>query len=181
MKIEVQEKYLKTGNCEMDLSLFQAVVMIRLASSSPQEANAMAGLSWKWLEWSGEVQLWCSIFELGNGWRWCYSRVTGTWMAYVWCLEAFGSKRPKNARVKWKFEVLGWNMQQWWFLMQFWVLEVLRACVFACYVAIDFSFCMECAWMISFQNARVEMKMVSFLLKTVKFGQFCAARCLGVF
>ena len=90
----------------------------------------MAGLSWEWLEWSGEVQLWCSIFELGNGWRWCYSRVTGIGMTYVWCLEAFGSKRPRNARVKWKFEVLGQNMQQWWFVMQSWVLASFRACVF---------------------------------------------------
>ena len=45
MKIEVQEKYLKTGNREMDLSLFQAVLMIRLASLDLYEANAMADLS----------------------------------------------------------------------------------------------------------------------------------------
>ena len=42
----------------------------------------------------------------------------------------FGSKRPRNARVKWKFEVLGQNIQQWWFVMQFWVWGSFGACVF---------------------------------------------------
>ena len=37
MKIEVQEKHLKTGNREMSLSNFQGVVMIRLASVNLQE------------------------------------------------------------------------------------------------------------------------------------------------
>ena len=50
-------------------------------------------------------------------------------MAYVCCLEAFGGKRPGNARVKWKFEVLGQNMQQWWFVMHLWVFGVFRTCV----------------------------------------------------
>ena len=125
----------------------------------------MAGLSWRWLEWSGEVQLWCFVFELGNGWIWCYNRVTRTWMTYVWRLEAFGSKRPGNTRVKWMFEVLGQNMQQWWFVMQFWVLEVFRACVFVCYVAIDLCLCMEKVGELfhkRFMSYRVMAKLLDF-------------------
>ena len=66
MKIEVQEKYLKTGNYEMQMSLIQGAAMIRLASSSSQEANAMVCLSNGWLEWSGEVKLQTSIFGHGR-------------------------------------------------------------------------------------------------------------------
>ena len=65
MKIEVQEKYLKTGNREMKMSLIQGAVMIRLASSSSQEANVMACLSNGWLEWLGEVKLQISVFGYG--------------------------------------------------------------------------------------------------------------------
>ena len=67
MKIEVQEKYLKTENREMQMGLIQGAAMIRLASSSSHEANAMISLSNGWLKWSGEVNLQGSIFGYG-GW-----------------------------------------------------------------------------------------------------------------
>ena len=66
MKIEVQEKYLKTGNREMSLSLIQGAAMIRLASSSSQEANAMISLRNGWLKWPGEVKVQASVFENGG-------------------------------------------------------------------------------------------------------------------
>ena len=40
--------------------------MIRLASSSSQEANAMISLSNEWLKWPGEVNLQCSVLSLEN-------------------------------------------------------------------------------------------------------------------
>ena len=66
MKIEVQEKFLKTGNREMQMSLIQGVAMVRLASSSSQEANAMISLRNGWLKWFGEVNLQSSVFGYGG-------------------------------------------------------------------------------------------------------------------
>ena len=72
MKIEVQEKYLKTGNHEMQMGI-QGAAMIRLASSSSQEANAMVSLSNGWLEWPGEVNVQTLFFGYGGYGKWCYS------------------------------------------------------------------------------------------------------------
>ena len=58
--------YLKTRNHEMQMSLIQGAAMIRLASSSSQEANAMVCLSNGWLEWLGEVNVQFSVFGYGG-------------------------------------------------------------------------------------------------------------------
>ena len=44
-EFKVKKTYLKTGNRVLSLSLFQVMVMIRLASLRSQEANAMISLS----------------------------------------------------------------------------------------------------------------------------------------
>ena len=80
-ELKVEITYLKTGNCVLQMSTPQGVVMIRKAPLRSQEANAMISLVREWLKWPGEIHLQCSIFELGNGGRWCYNRATGTWMA----------------------------------------------------------------------------------------------------
>ena len=114
----------------MQMSLIQGAAMIRLASSSSQEANVMVSLSLEWLKWLGEVNVQCSVFGYGGRWKWSYSCVKGTEMSCIWCKEALGTKRLKNARGRCEFHVFGKNVQQWWFLIQFWVLVCFRACVF---------------------------------------------------
>ena len=64
--MKVQKNTSRTGNREMSLRCFQGVLIIKLAFSSSQEANAMLSLNNGWLEWPGEVQLQSSIFELGR-------------------------------------------------------------------------------------------------------------------
>ena len=64
--MEVQKNTSRTGNHEMSLRNFQGVVMIRLASSSSQEANVMLSLSNGWLEWPGEVNLQTIFFGYGG-------------------------------------------------------------------------------------------------------------------
>ena len=83
MKIEVQEKYLKTGNHEMKMSLIQGAAMIRLASSSSQEANVMVSLSNGWLEWLGEVNVQTLFFYYGGYGKWCYSSGMRTGMSGI--------------------------------------------------------------------------------------------------
>ena len=101
--MKVQKNTSKTGNREMSLSLFQVMVLIRLASSSSQEANAMLSLSYEWLEWYGEVKMQALFFGYGGRWWRCYSHVTGCGIVWRWCLGTFGSERPRNARGKCEF------------------------------------------------------------------------------
>ena len=114
----------------MSLSLIQGAAMIRLASSSSQEANAMVCLSNGWLEWSGEVKLQTSVFGYGGYGKWCYNNETGTGIGYTWCKEALETKRPRNARGKCEFEVKVRNCAT----MEFWEISDLREfwCISGC-------------------------------------------------
>ena len=72
--------------------------MIGLVSSSSHEANVMLSLSWKCLRSSGEVKVQGAVFENGGWWWRCYSGVAGVRIICICYLEAFESKRPRNAR-----------------------------------------------------------------------------------
>ena len=57
----------------MKMSLNQGVAIIRLASSSSQEANAMVCLSNGWLKWLGAVNV-RTLFVGYEGYgKWCVS------------------------------------------------------------------------------------------------------------
>ena len=140
----------------------------------------MFSLYWRWLNRAGEVQVQISILENGSWWTWCDSWITGVGIVYVWCLEAFGSKRPRNARVKWKFEVLGQNMQQWWFLMQFWDFGVFRACVCVCYL--ENSVCIyrqEVLCLITSQNLKIKCCSI-FLVFEAKLKHLVPRKSTGL-
>ena len=67
----------------------------------------MVCLSWEWLKWPGEVNVQCSIFGYRGYGKWCYSNETGVGIGYTWCKEALGTKRPRNRRKKYEFDVQG--------------------------------------------------------------------------
>ena len=115
-----QKNYLARGYQVWSLSSFQWVPIIGLASSSSQEANVILSLSWKCLRSFGEVKVQGAIFENGGWWWRCYSGVAGVGIVYVCYLEAFESKRPRNARAKWamalKLQHLPCFSKEEWFL-----------------------------------------------------------------
>ena len=65
--------------------------MIRLTSSSSQEANAMISLSNVWLEWLVEVNVHTLFFGYGGYGKWCYSSRIRIGMDYV-AVDMFKTK-----------------------------------------------------------------------------------------
>ena len=78
------------------------------------------------------------------------------------------------------FEALGQNMQQWWFVMQFRVLEVFRTCLFVCYLAN--SVCIyrqEVLCLITSQNLKIKCCSV-FLVLEAKLKHLVSRQSTGL-